>query len=96
MAVQGIGYWSGDDDRRSLHVVVTGDDRRVVMTLRDETVPALGGPHEGDLDWQIDQYTQETIGVMLAADGWEVFSTSVREEGGGDVPASSPVYLVRR
>jgi hypothetical protein len=67
-----------------------------VETIRDETVPVLAGDNDADLSWQIDQYTQETIGVTLAAEGWEVFSTTEREEVGDGGPMSSPVYLVRQ
>ena len=96
MAVQGIGYWVQTGSSRSIHIVVTGDDRRRVETIRDETVPALTGPHVDDLDWQVDQYTQESIGVTLAAAGWEVFSTSERDELDNGALTSSPVYLVRQ
>ena len=96
MAVQGIGYWVQSGPSRSIHIVVTGDDRRSIETIRDETVPALAGHHGADLAWQVDQYTQETIGVMLAADGWEVFSTSERDELDSGALTSSPVYLVRQ
>lgn len=96
MAVQGVGYWLSPEDRTSLHVLVTGDDRTRVTTIRDEAVPVLAGDRAGDLDWQVDQYTQETIGVTLAEDGWEVFSTSERTGNPGDGPGSSLVYLVRQ
>lgn len=96
MAVQGMGYWVDDESGPRVHVVVTGDDRSTVVTLRDEVVPALPGPHASDLAWQVDQYTQETIGVVLAADGWEAFSTSALAVDTAHGPATSPVYLVRR
>ena len=96
MAVQGIGYWVDSARPRTLHVLVTGDDRRSVVTLRDETIRVLAGYREDDLAWQIDQYTQETIGVMLAADGWEVFSTTGPEPADDAAPTSSPIYLVRQ
>jgi len=96
MAVHGVGYWLSSEDRTSLHILVTGDDRTVVTTIRDEIVPVLGGDDSADLDWHVDQYTQETIGVTLAEDGWEVFSVSERSGHLGDGPGSSAVYLVRR
>ena len=96
MAVQGVGYWLSPHDRTRLHILVTGDDRTVVTTIRDEPVPALVGDRLEDLDWQVDQYTQETIGVTLAEDGWEVFSTSERAAHRGQGPGSSAVYLVRQ
>lgn len=96
MAVQGVGYWLSPEDRTTVHILVTGDDRTVVTTIRDEAVPVLAGERSGDLDWQVDQYTQETIGVTLAEDGWEVFSTSDRAADPADGPGSSLIYLVRR
>ena len=96
MAVQGVGYWLSPEDRTSLHILVTGDDRTVVTTIREETVPVLAGDRSADLDWQVDQYTQETIGVTLAEQGWEVFSISERTGDLNDGPGSSSVYLVRR
>ena len=95
MAVQGVGYWVGQGPSRAIHVVVTGDDRRRVETIRDETVPVLAGDNDVDLAWQIDQYTQETIGVTLAAAGWEVFSTAESDPAVEGGPTSSPFYLVR-
>ena len=41
-----------------------------------------------DLAWHADQWTQETIGIELARDGWEVI-------GAGEVPAPEPGALVR-
>jgi len=96
MAVQGVGYWLSPVDRTSLHVLVTADDRTVVTTIRDEAVPVLVGDRSSDLDWQVDQYTQETIGVILAEDGWEVFSTAERAADPADGPGSSLIYLVRK
>ncbi len=96
MAIQGIGHWVEAGEDRALRIVVTGDDRVRVVTLRDETVPALGGDFASDLDWQVDQYTQETIGVTLAEEGWEVFSIAATEVTRQSGPAASPVYLVRR
>lgn len=96
MAVQGIGYWVERTEPRSLHILVTGDDRTVIRTIRDERVPVLDGKRETDLDWQVDQYTQETIGVTLAAEGWEAFSTSEGDRTGEAVAGSSSIYLVRQ
>ena len=96
MAVQGVGYWISAEEPRSLHILVTGDDRLAVRTLRDEEVSALAGDHATDLAWQVDQYTQETIGVTLAAEGWEVFSTAQRHAADERSLRSSPIYLVRR
>ena len=96
MAVQGVGYWTEHWDPPTLHILVTGDDRVRITTIRDERVRALMGLHEGDLDWQVDQYTQETIGVTLAEQGWEVVSTTEGCQTGEAVVGTSPVYLVRQ
>lgn len=97
MSVQGIGYWIAKDGPRSLHILVTSDDRSVVRTIRDEVVKALPGDQVANLTWQVDQYTQETIGVTLAAEGWEVFSiTALDPTMEDDGPGCSPVYLVRQ
>src|SRR5688500_8222287 len=41
-----------------------------------------------DLAWHADQWTQETIGVDLAREGWEVI-------GAGEAPAPEPGALIR-
>lgn len=97
MAVHGFGYWVTGADSRSLHILVTGDDRSVVRTIRDEEVSALPGERAADLAWQVDQYTQETIGVTLAMEGWEVFSTAEQDSTTDEARTGcSPIYLVRR
>ena len=52
-------------------VLDTGHSASVVLDEQRRWHPY--GP-TGDIAWQIDQYTQETIGTMLAIDGWEAFS----------------------
>lgn len=71
----------------------TGSDWR---TVRDEIVPVLRtGVRDADLSWQVDQYTQETIGVDLAEEGWEVIGASeIRAASPGEI-ARSATYAVR-
>jgi hypothetical protein len=64
----------------------TGQEWR---TVRDEDVPILGsGEQAENLAWQADQYTQETIGVDLATEGWEVIAAS-------DIPVCEQGEMVR-
>jgi hypothetical protein len=77
-------------------LTVTLDTGRSASVVRSERVPWLPFGPDGDLAWQIDQYTQETIGSVLAEEGWEPFgedrSDSTRSE---DKLAHSAVYTVR-
>lgn len=80
-----------------LHLTVTLEAGRNVTTVRDESLPplrAVDGP--ADLIWHADQWTQETIGVDLALDGWEVVGAGPLPEPDADSPASSAVYAVRK
>ncbi len=58
--------------------VVREETLRPVRSLEDPTA----------LTWHADQWTQETIGVELAIEGWEVVS-------GGEVPDPEPGALAR-
>ena len=80
-----------------LHLTVTLEAGRHVTTVRDETLPQLR-PVTGpvDLIWHADQWTQETIGVDLALDGWEVVGAGLLPEADAGLPASSAIYAVRR
>lgn len=71
----------------------TGNEWR---TVRDEIVPVLTSQgQDGDLSWQVDQYTQETIGVDLAEEGWEVIgATAIPPSNPGEL-ARSATYAVR-
>jgi len=75
--------------------VVTLDNRTSVRTVRDEPVAALmrlDGIE--DPEWTVDQLTQETIGTILAEQGWEVVA---RQEQAQTEDWAPPVasYLVR-
>lgn len=65
-----------------LRLVVWLDTGRRIETVREETLAALR-PVNGfaDLVWHADQWTQETIGTILAERGWEAI-------GAGELPAA--------
>jgi hypothetical protein len=71
------------------------DAGSTVTIVRDETVPWLPFGPEGDVAWQIDQLTQETIGTTLAEDGWEPFSEAEVVSATDDGLNHSAVYVVR-
>jgi hypothetical protein len=91
--VQGVGL---PVDTARFRLIVTLDDRRTVRQVREETVPYLPGGPASDLAWQVDQYTQETIGTLLAEEGWEPLSTTESDPAPDGGLACSPTYLVRR
>jgi len=58
-----------------LELRVTLDTGRQIEMIRSAVVPRLGGSaSSNDLNWQADQYTQETIGNELAEQGWEAIA----------------------
>jgi hypothetical protein len=57
-----------------LFLTVTLESGGVIRAVREARVPVLDA--QQSLDWHADQYTQETIGVELASDGWEAFANS--------------------
>ena len=94
--VQGHGRRLEEGSRTMVSFAVMLDSGSSVRVVRDETVPWLGfGPPE-DVVWQIDQLTQETIGTVLADEGWEPVSedSSVRGDS-EDGLSHSAVYVVR-
>jgi hypothetical protein len=82
-------------DRDGHRIEVTLDDRRTVVTVRDERVHELliwkGVP---DAWWTVDQLTQETIGTTLAEQGWEAVSESELDPESRSGPPMA-VYVVR-
>lgn len=90
--VTGVLY----SDSQGHRIVVTLDDRRTVVTVRDERLNGLlvraGAP---DPWWTVDQLTQETIGTTLAEQGWEAISESqIEADQHSGLPVA--VYIVRR
>jgi hypothetical protein len=95
--VEGLVEPSGSEHDQTIRLTVfldTGDGMRII---RQDVVPPLpAAPTPDDLAWQADQYTQETIGVDLAAEGWEVVGVAeARSTDRGGI-ASSATYVVRR
>jgi len=88
------GFVVADDNM--LLLTVSLDTGRRVETVRSERVPRLGsGPDADDLNWQANQYTQETIGNELTLLGWEPLA----EEPSEDSPSGTGVsasFLVRK
>ena len=80
-----------------LSLVVTLDDGRNVRVVRDGAVHWLPFGPAGDAAWQVDQYTQETLGSALADEGWEVVS---QDETVNDVDADglwhSSMFVARK
>ena len=70
--VQGF-VWLDEGSSDRLMLRVTLERATSIELVRDESVLALGAAsdHIG-LAWHADQYTQETIGVNLAMQGWEL------------------------
>lgn len=72
-----------------LRLTVFLDTGTRLDVVRDEVVAPLRAlVSDDDLIWHADQWTQETIGVDLAEQGWEVI-------GAGEVPAPEPGALAR-
>jgi hypothetical protein len=90
------GHGSLSDDARSILLVVALDFGARSEIVREETVAWLAFGPPGDVQWQIDQYTQETIGSILAEDGWEAISEDTRVAGIDDGLYHSPSYVVRQ
>jgi hypothetical protein len=87
------GYVVASDN--GLELSVTLDTGRAVETIRSGRVPSLGtGEIAGDLNWQADQYTQETIGNELAEQGWEAIAEQPATERQSGMGVSA-TYTVR-
>jgi hypothetical protein len=87
-------------DRLLLRLVVWLETGSRIETVRDETLPPLR-PVRGmaDLLWHADQWTQETIGTILAEQGWEAIAAGDPPDPAeltepGALPRSAP-YAVR-
>ena len=61
----------------------------VLAAMRPATTPA-------ELAWHADQWTQETIGVDLAEEGWEVIGAGELAEPERGALARSATYAVRK
>ncbi len=90
------GHGSLSEDGQSISLVVSLDLGARAQIVREESVPWLPFGPESDVAWQIDQYTQETIGSVLAEDGWEPISGDSRIARIDDGLYHSESYIVRQ
>lgn len=94
--VQGHGATVIVQNETMVSVAVTLDTGHSATVVRNETVPWLTFGPEADVSWQVDQYTQETIGVQLALEGWEPFAEDRSQQRlSDDGLAHSALYTVR-
>jgi hypothetical protein len=95
--VEGLAEVVEGAESECLHLRVVLETSQGLTVVRDDFVPLLE-PADADrsLAWQVDQYTQETIGVDLAAEGWEVIGASDLPTATEGEIARSASYAVRR
>jgi hypothetical protein len=95
--VEGFGEVVRSEVRDRLHLRVILETAQGLVVVRDDVVPLLEVPGvESPLTWQVDQYTQETIGVDLATEGWEVIGAGELPTAGAGEIARSASYAVRQ
>jgi hypothetical protein len=95
--VEGVVTRVVQGDQPALRLTVYLETAHRLRIVREEIVPLLRPVRDAaDLAWHADQYTQETIGVQLAEEGWEPI-------GAGEIPspeegelARSATYAVRQ
>ena len=88
------GYVVARDD--GLWLSVSLESGRGISIVRETLVPVLGnGANTTALDWQADQYTQETIGVDLAEQGWEAIAEEEAVSEHPEAIGRSKLYTVR-
>jgi hypothetical protein len=80
-----------------LHLVVWLETGTRLETIRDEILPPLRPSATfADLVWHADQWTQETIGITLAEQGWEAIGAGdLPDDEAGEQLARSAPYAVR-
>ena len=89
--VEGVVTPVETDGQVRLRLVVWLDTGNRIETVREEVLAPLRAVDGfADLIWHADQWTQETIGTILAERGWEAI-------GAGDLPgeADEPGALPR-
>lgn len=92
--VYGFVSRTSETDRWLTVVLDTG---RELRTVRDEAVQPAHLAE--DSAWLADQLVQETIGIELAEEGWEVIGEDVVEgerEGEHHAIARSSIWVVRK
>ena len=98
--VEGVVTPIETDGQRHLRLVVWLDTGTRLETVREEVLAPLRDIHDfADLVWHADQWTQETIGTLLAERGWEAIGagelpTAADADEPGALPRSAP-YGVR-
>ena len=90
------GHGTLEAGGRSITLVVALDFGNRSQVVRQESVPWLEFGPEGDVAWQVDQYTQETIGTILADDFWEPISEDSRVAPVDDGLYHSRSYVLRQ
>ena|SRR5688572_9003123 len=79
-----------------LHLIVTLESGDRFEVVRDELLSPLRAIESvADLAWHADQWTQETIGVDLAEQGWEPIGADEVTDPRPDELARSARYAVR-
>jgi hypothetical protein len=95
--VEGLVDVVSEGETPGLRLRVFLETNQGVRIVRDDVVPALtDSDGAASLSWQADQYTQETIGVDLAAEGWEVIGASEVPVAEAGELARSASYAVRQ
>jgi hypothetical protein len=79
----------------TFRLIVTLETSSRIETVRDELIEPTSEIVDAELCWLADQYTQETIGDILAVQGWEAIGASDLPEPQADAPARSASYAVR-
>jgi hypothetical protein len=79
----------------TFRLIVTLETNSRIETVRDELIEPTSEIAEAELCWLADQYTQETIGDILAVQGWEAIGASDLPESQTNAPARSASYAVR-
>lgn len=85
------------DEQGELELTVNLECGRDMCVVRQERVAKLRPiESDDDLRWHADQYTQETIAVDLAEQGWEVFAEGETPPADDSGAIRSVGYLVRQ
>ncbi|MGD9712949.1 MAG: hypothetical protein AB7V46_12890 [Thermomicrobiales bacterium] len=89
-----FGSSSCDD---GLVLMVTVEEGHQFRTVRHECISPLPlNAQDHPLRWWADQLTQETIGTVLALDGWEAIAESTGDTARASVDTATVTYVIRR
>ncbi len=95
--VEGVVVPVDRGDNLRLHLTVYLESGAELRVVRDEVMrPLRQVDSVDDLVWHADQWTQETIGVDLAEEGWEVIGAGELTTPEGGELVRSAAYAVRR